>query len=293
MVNNENEKVINFDCNRSKFLLLYFLTFFFVLVLIRLGLEIESKIDYKKIDLSKEQSLVKFKNNIFLLINAGQKKVISSYLWVITIIQSDLEKYTKDNFESWMFLRFKMISELDPHFIDVYRLGGQYLSVIKNDLKGATYLFDKGLSLYPDDYDLNLKGGYHFYFEDKDVKKALNSLQKIKLDPRSPMHIKSLITKLFIEDGRFEVAYHFLEYFYQNEKENIQLKKRYFDQLNSLKIEMDLKCLNDGLKNKSFDASIKCEKMDLKKNYYIMKDGQYIYPESWKKLRIHKNNSIK
>jgi hypothetical protein len=261
------------------------LNFFFIFILCLLFLitrKVSNLIDYNSTTISKEDSMLRFDKNIFLFVNAGHKKMISSYVWIMTLIQADLERYAKkDNF-SWLFLRFKMISELDPYYIEVYKTGGLYLSVISDDIPAATYLFDKGLKYFPDDFDLNLKAGYHYYFEENQIQKAINCFNKIKNNSRAPIFIKSLISKLMAEKGDLYSAYEFLNHFYEKEKENLFLKKRYLSQLNNLRIEIDLECLNKNSVNS------KCNEQDLKGISYVKKNGTYFYPQEWEKLRAIK-----
>lgn len=87
--------------------------------------------------ISKQQSSLNVSESIVENFNIGQKRLISSLLWISTILESDQEHYKNKDLNSWMFLRFKTISFLEPKFYEAYNFGGPYLSIIKNDLAGA------------------------------------------------------------------------------------------------------------------------------------------------------------
>ncbi|MBT6326719.1 MAG: hypothetical protein HOJ35_12170 [Bdellovibrionales bacterium] len=103
---------------------------------------------YPKINISKQDSATNINQTFINLFNAGEKQLISSLLWVQTILDSDLEHYQKNDSNNWMFLRFNTIISLDPRFYEAYLYGGQYLSVIKDDDLGAKIIYEKGLSVY-------------------------------------------------------------------------------------------------------------------------------------------------
>ncbi len=135
-------------------------------------------------------------NEKLLYINLGQKRLITSLLWIKTLIDSDLEHYKNNDLNSWLFLRFKTMTDLDPKFLEVYRFGGLYLSIIKDDIEGSSFIFDRGLEKFPEDYTLNLYAGYHFYLEDKQYDKALKSFRRVLKSTKAKQMTKLIIAKL-------------------------------------------------------------------------------------------------
>jgi len=129
---------------------------------------------------SKQDSSINFNNNLYAYLNAGLKRFISSSIWISTILESDVEHYKSKDLNSWMYLRFNSISLLEPQFIENYRFGGVYLSIIKDDIVGASKLYRQGLAVYPDDYSLIKNASFHFYFEAKDVQSAYPLLKSSK-----------------------------------------------------------------------------------------------------------------
>gem|GEM_PF-4882268 len=123
----------------------------------------------------------------FKHLTMGFNKFFSSAMWINTLLDTDLSHYEGSDLKSWMYLRFNAMTDLDPHFLEAYRFGSLYLSVVKDDILGATKLFQKGLGYFPNDYKLNLYGAYHSLYENKDEKTAINRLSRIRTKlTRSP-----------------------------------------------------------------------------------------------------------
>ena len=61
-----------------------------------------------------------------------------------------------------------LIFELDNRFHLAASLGPVTLSVVADDIEGATELFKKVLEQYPSDWVLNYQAGYHFMAELED-----------------------------------------------------------------------------------------------------------------------------
>lgn len=122
--------------------------------------------------LSKQDTAININTKFLALLSAGHKRLITDTMWIQTLIESDTEHYKKKDLNSWLFIRFNTISVLDPKFYENYSYGGQFLSIVKDDLEGAIYLYEKGLAVYPDDYKLNYDTGFINYFELGILKKA-------------------------------------------------------------------------------------------------------------------------
>ena len=203
--------------------------------------------------------------------NLGFKRLTSSSLWISTILQSDEEHYKKKDLNSWMFLRFKTISELEPLFYENYKFGGIYLSIVKDDLPGASYIYEKGLSYYPNDFDLLKNAAFHFNFEVGDLKKSYPLYLKLKHHPRTSGIMLNTLARLESENGNLEVALDILKDQYEQldemNKENF-IGKSLREQLYSLKAEIDLDCLNSKKDN--------CELKDYENNAYFFNGKKYV-----------------
>lgn len=235
------------------------------------------------INISKQDSNFILHDNFLKFFSMGNTKLISSYLWIQTLLESDLDHYKGKDLNNWMFMRFRTISNLDPQFLEAYRFGGIYLSVIKDDVFGAKYIFDKGLSIYPNDYELNYLGGFHYYYELDDYKTAQVLLEKIMYHPKSPRNMPSIVAKLKSGSGDTEAAYEILKIGLEKNLLDHVFKRKFEIGLISLKIEIDLKCLNSGKKNCPLDPPEGY-------SYVRNKDGIYSTNKPFTKFELYKHH---
>ena len=199
-----------------------------------------------ELDLGKQETALNINKDLLIFLSAGNKRLITDLLWVQTLIESDLEHYSARDLKSWMFLRFFTISVLDPYFYENYFWGGQYLSIVKDDLVGAVKLMEKGVQFYPRDYKLNYNLGFTYYFELEDYKKGVMYLEAVKDHPKAPRFISSLIMKMKIETGIDYDLVLSLIYDLMTSTPDEVLKEKLSSDFHSLKSERDLRCLNEG-----------------------------------------------
>lgn len=220
------------------------------------------------IAIDKQQSAVNLNNNFINVFDLGQKRLISSLLWITTLIESDIEHYGGKDLKSWLYLRFNTIAYIDPLFLMNYQFGGLYLSIVKDDLIGAEDIFLKGLKQYPNDYKLNYNLGFLYAIEQSYYKKAIPYLEKVKDDPRAPRFLESLIIKVKHEvTNNRELSLKLLEDLYKK-TEAQAIKDKIFVEMYQLKALIDLECLNGPRKN--------CDKYDLNQQPYLKNEnGNY------------------
>lgn len=236
-----------------------------------------------KINISKQDSALNIDHKILKLFTLGQNRLISDFMWISTLLESDLSHYKKKDLNSWMFLRFYSIAEIDPLFLINYQFGGQYLSIIKDDLKGAEILFDLGLSHYPKDFSLNFNAGFLQAFELQNYKKALKHYQTIVHNHKSPGYIISVINKLMLSTtGDLELVFKLVKKSYMDAKDPY-LKKRLYKDLYAIKATIDLECLNK--------YSNSCNIRDYDDNLYIKRGNKYIAPKNFEKYKFFNKNN--
>lgn len=201
------------------------------------------------ISLTKQETALNINQDILLFLSIGNKRLLSDLLWVQTLLESDEVHYSKKDLDSWMYHRFMSISVLDPQFYENYLYGGLYLSIVKDDVIGASEIFEKGLRYFPSDYKLNYYTGFNYYFEQGKYADGLKYLQKIQNHPDAPPFIKLIVGKLHYETtGSPEIALAFLQHELQTSKEPAIIQKLKKEIL-ALQIELDLECLNGQKKN--------------------------------------------
>ena len=163
-------------------------------------LNLNHSLELPQIKISKEKESLNF-NDAIIHFNGGLNRFITSIMWIKTLIDSDHERDPTfdENNNSWLFYRFLTIAKLEPQFIENYRFGGKYLSIIKDDLYGAEKIYLLGLKYYPDDYDLNYNLAFLYYSELNTPLPSIPLLIKIQDAPNAPVFIKALIASLMMK----------------------------------------------------------------------------------------------
>lgn len=225
------------------------------------------------------QDSIKTLNTTFLrVISAGHERLVSGNIWILTLLESDLEHYKKKDLNNWMYLRFNQISELDPLFYENYLYGGLYLSIVKDDPQAGSLIYDKGLVHYPADYALLYNAGFNSYFELADAKRGLFYLEKVLNHPRLPQPMKSVIAKLKLQTSLdYETAFAMVKENFENTKDDVLRAKLYQD-LYSIKAEKDLECLKEQKDG--------CERNDLDGKPYLWKNGTYTTQRPFSPFRV-------
>lgn len=240
---------------------------------------ISQKFEKPTLFITKQQSSFNLDNKFWSAFHLGQKRLISSLYWVATILESDHDHYKGKDLNSWMFLRFNTISILEPKFYETYAFGGPYLSIVKDDLSGASIIYDKGLEQYPDDYKLLRDAGFHYYFETEDLKKARIIYNKLSLHPKTNPLIISSLARLETESGNKEFAYKILSSKYEEIKHKPNFLTAALEKnLYALKAEIDLECLNA--------KSSGCSMVDFEGRAYLSRNGHYQAQKEWKPFRV-------
>lgn len=248
---------------------LYFLSAFFLITAYAINLNNEKPLMF----VAKQDQAINFNASLFNFINIGLKRLISSTLWTSTILESDVEHYKKKDLNSWMFLRFNLISELEPQFYENYSFGGPYLSIIKDDIEGASIIYKKGLKQYPNDYSLLKDASFHFYFEAKDMTQSIDLFNKLKKFPQTPFYLQTSLTRLEAGQGNLLAALTMLNEMQIKFAPNTAIGLRIFDYRYSIKAEMDLDCLNNKKGN--------CSTLDLENKPYKLVDHSFKAQRTW------------
>ncbi|WP_372651914.1 hypothetical protein [Halobacteriovorax sp.] len=246
---------------------------------------LKDNFELPEVDISKEERSLNFNQSIMNFFSSGQKRLLSNILWIHTMLESDTERVKDKN--SWMYYRFKSISNLEPLFYENYIYGGLYLSIIKDDVEGASDLYNQGLDYYKDDFWLNYNSAFNDYFELQNREEALRKYKVALKSPEAKAHEKylpSLVSRIQAETGGLKEAYVILFNHYNNTPDG-KLKTRLRESLYSLKAEMDLDCLNSGNR--------KCHTRDFNGDLYLSKNGKYEAIKEWKVFRPKKKRKTK
>lgn len=237
------------------------------------------------IEISKQESALNLNQDIFKFFSLGNKMLMTDLLWIQTLIESDIEHYAQKDLNSWLYLRFYTISQLDPNFYENYSWGGRYLSIIKDDVVGAISLLERGILYFPDDYKLISTLGFAYYYEKGDYKNGIKYIEKIMNYPQAPSFYKSLVSKMKLEQNHdYNAEILFLQNFLKDADDKI-LREKILSEIYAVKAERDLICLNRVLGG--------CERVDANGNSYIVKAGKYHSKEAFRPYRLRRQGDSK
>ncbi len=229
--------------------------------------------------LSSQDTVINFNEHFVKSLDLGQHRLLSSALWSETLLKAGIEHHKEEDLNNWMFLRLKLITTLDPYFYSAYLYGGVYLSIVRDDDLGAEFIYDRGLTYYPEDYYLNINASFHYYYEVGKAQKSIRALEKIVNDPRIPPHLPSFLSRLKAEEQTLEDSIKYLKEMIKSVPQGSILEKRLSANLFNVQVERDLECLNQGLDQ--------CRFYDPKGKPYVKnKKGLWISTSPWEKLRI-------
>lgn len=121
------------------------------------------------------------------------------------LVSEEEEKRSHRCQRGWSYYMLDAISELDPRFKIVYTNGATYLSIIVDDIQGATDIYEKGLKVYPEDWILLYRAAYHKLYEEQDVEKAAELFHRAGLHG-APDWVHLLSARLYSEIGQVEIG---------------------------------------------------------------------------------------
>lgn len=137
----------------------------------------------------------------------GFASQMADLLWIRAIqdfdyCEQEIAKH-KCRGNSWLYQMLDTITRLDPPFRMPYALGPLALSVVINDMEGASALFDKAVQQFPNDGKILYRAGYHALLEEKNELKAAERFDQAASNG-APLWLKGLAGRLYNKSGRPE-----------------------------------------------------------------------------------------
>lgn len=142
--------------------------------------------------------------------------------------------------KGWVFSMLDLISEIDPHFHLVYDTGAIFLSIIVDDREGARLIFEKGLKIYPHNWNLNYHAGYHYLWEMQQPVRAAELFDQAARNG-APQWATALSAALYTKAGQAQLAKSILENALRNNPQGMdedRIKKR-LEEVNGLLQEQE------------------------------------------------------
>jgi hypothetical protein len=139
----------------------------------------------------------------------GMKEQIGDTLWIRALqdIEYCEERIEKNNCkgDGWLWRMLDTATTLSPDFRIIYATGAIALSVIISDISGATKLFDKAVTHFPNDWPILYRAAYHAILEENDKAKGAKLLVACA-QSGGPSWVSGLAGKLYAESGHIELA---------------------------------------------------------------------------------------
>lgn len=107
--------------------------------------------------------------------------------------------------KGWVYQILEVVLENAPRWLLPARIGPILLSVVVDDINGATILFKTAVKNFPNDWVVLYRAGYHFLYETEDKLFAAQLYERAAQNG-APKWVHSLAAKLFSETGRNYVA---------------------------------------------------------------------------------------
>ena len=107
--------------------------------------------------------------------------------------------------EGWVYHMLDRITDFSPRFLYAYVHGGLLLSIVVDDREGARQIFEKGLTIFPDHYNLNYHAAYHYLAEVRNPGRAAELMKKTH-ELGGPAWLSLSAARLYAEDGMKEAG---------------------------------------------------------------------------------------
>ncbi|MFQ5669642.1 MAG: tetratricopeptide repeat protein [Acidobacteriota bacterium] len=120
------------------------------------------------------------------------------YLWSIQYYG------TYQNEQRFAFLEHvysKVISRLDPRYVDPYLVGALIMVVEKKDVEAALRLLDQGMKSNPDQWILPYEAGFWAYDTAHDYARAADYFRRAMAIPGAPPSVRRMHAELFNKKG--------------------------------------------------------------------------------------------
>jgi hypothetical protein len=141
----------------------------------------------------------------------GTRIVVADLIWIDALFKSD-STHESEAFTAF-YRAFRNIAILDPDNLYAYYVAGLYLSVIKDDIKGASAILRDGaryLDSHPytwnEAWRIPYVLAYNLMFEEQELEEGSHWIEKAAAMPNAPLYVRKLAERVSTDAGRLEVA---------------------------------------------------------------------------------------
>ncbi len=172
-----------------------------------IGVNVADRIAYP-LEVKEELRFVPQKEAVEIL-SLDHKGLAADLLFIQTILHSGslMWKPLKYDFDSeWSYGVMDVVTQVDPRYLTAYLFSGMGLVHGPGDVRFARPLLERGISFFPDNWELPFWIGYlyHIYLEDYDT--AGEYFWRAAHCPNAPKTFLSLMSSSFHKSGNYERA---------------------------------------------------------------------------------------
>ena len=143
------------------------------------------------------------------ILSMGHRGLAADALFIQTILHSGslIWKPLTYQFDSdWSYQVIDVATTLDPRYLNAYLFAGMGLVHGPRDVELARPILERGMTYFPDNWELPFWIGYNYYIYLENYEKAGEYLWKASQCPDAPDNFLSLMFSSFKKGGNYERA---------------------------------------------------------------------------------------
>ena len=135
----------------------------------------------------------------------GYDLLAADFFWLETVQYVGKHLLTDREFPH-LYPRLIRVISLDPHFLEVYRMGALFLAYSGGQVDAAILLLKKGAASNPERWEIPHDLGILCYLLKKDYPSALYWLERANRLPGRPDYVSRFVVRLYASTGLRETA---------------------------------------------------------------------------------------
>lgn len=179
--------------------------------------------------------------HILKLLTLGFHPAVADILWIRSMQLFAEELGPED--DNFLYRIISSIIDLDPRFYIAYIYGGVNLSVFARAPDFSNKILIKGLSQFPDDWQIPFFVGYNYFYEFKDFTQAAQYMEIASQRPQHPPWLPAFSARLYAQAGDPQLAVELLYRLVQGAGDD-PLRERWKHELKTAMVKRDTSQLN-------------------------------------------------
>ena len=137
---------------------------------------------------------------VMRLTSLGHRSTLANLLWLKAIPDLSREFPDLAQKQRWLEAVFDTITDLDPEYVNVYRLGATYLAMVDRDPDRAIELLETGVEKNPERVELRIDLAMAYFMHREDRENTIRHLEVAVADPGCDAFTKGFYSSLLVDD---------------------------------------------------------------------------------------------